>query len=495
MNSQIKSIVIAGGGTAGWMAAAMLAKTVGRTLDITLVESDEIPTVGVGEATIPPLMTLHKILGIEEKDFVAAVDGTFKLGISFENWRQQGHEYIHSFGYAGKDTWACTFLHFWLAGLQRGITHEFEDYCAEMLAARANKFAAQAPVALNYAYHMDAGRYAALLRQYSEKGGVKRREGRIAEVRLDNDTGHITALTLADGASIEGDFFIDCTGFRALLIEGALHTGYEDWSHWLPCDRALAVQTESVGEPVPYTRSIAHEAGWQWRIPLQSRVGNGLVYASRYLSDDEARDTLFANLQGEPINEPRPIRFRTGTRRRHWHKNCVALGLASGFLEPLESTSIHLIQLALIRLMQVFPFNGINDSEVNEFNRRMRTDIERIRDFVILHYKVTERTDSPFWRYCKNMSVPDELAHRIQLFTDSGRAFQIDGELFSEQSWTQVMLGQGILPNNYHPFVESLGEEQLINFLRDIRANKMKMIEQLPGHQAFIEHYCKTQAM
>lgn len=492
MNSKIKKIVIAGGGTAGWMAAAMLAKTVGKTLDITLVESDDIPTVGVGEATIPPLMTLHKILNISEREFVAEVDGTFKLGISFENWRDKGHEYIHSFGYAGKDTWACTFLHFWLAGLKRGINDKFEDYCTEMLAARANKFTAEKPAGLNYAYHMDAGRYAAFLRKYSEKGKVKRVEGKIAEVVVDPENGFIQSLQLASGEIVEGDLFIDCTGFRALLIEGALHTGYEDWSHWLPCDRALAVQTESVSEPVPYTRSIAHDAGWQWRIPLQSRVGNGLVYSSRYMSDEKAHETLLGNLEGKLINEPRPISFRTGTRRKHWHKNCVALGLASGFLEPLESTSIHLIQLGLIRLMQLFPFNGVNESEVDEFNRQMRVDIERIRDFVILHYKVTNRADTRFWQYCKNMSVPPALQHRIQLFADSGRSFQVEGELFSEQSWTQVMLGQGIVPENYHPFVESLGEEQLMSFLQDIRESKAKMVMQFPSHQDFIRQHCSS---
>lgn len=487
----IKKIVIAGGGTAGWMAAALLAKTMGKTIDITLIESDDIPTVGVGEATIPPLLRFHEILGIDEREFMASVNGTFKLGISFENWREKGHKYIHSFGYAGKDCWACSFVHFWLAGKARGIDYPYADYCAELLAAYEGKFAILPNHRMNYAYHMDAGRYAKYLRALSEKHGAVRHEGKIEKVNLDETNGHIRSLSLQSGELVEGDFFIDCTGFRALLIEQALHTGFEDWSHWLPCNRALAVQTEAVSAPLPYTRSIAHDAGWQWRIPLQNRVGNGLVYASDFWSDEKAEQVLMANLEGKTLNRPKPIQFRTGTRRKHWHKNCLALGLASGFLEPLESTSIHLVQKSLIRFMQLFPDGGIYNSDVEEFNRQTRFDIERIRDFIILHYKVTSRTDSEFWRYCKNMSIPETLQQKIDLFKDSGKVFKVNNELFGEESWIQVMMGQGIFPGSYHRFADVMSDQELSDFLASIRRTMANKVAQLPSHQTFIDYYCK----
>lgn len=497
MTQSIQRIVIAGGGTAGWMAAGLLSQTLGKNLDIKLVESDDIPTVGVGEATIPPLMTFHKMLGVDEREFMAEVNGTFKLGIQFENWRERGHQYIHSFGRAGQDGWACPFLHFWLAGKAKGIDYPYGDYCAELLAAYENKFAVLPKGRMNYAYHMDAGRYAAFLRRRSEKLGVERVEGKIEQVNLNPDNGEIQSLTLASGRQVEGDFFIDCTGFRGLLIEQALHTGFEDWSHWLPCDRALAVQTESVGEPLAYTRSIAHEAGWQWRIPLQNRVGNGLVYASRHMSDERARETLLGNLAGQPITDPKPIQFRTGTRRKHWAKNCLALGLASGFLEPLESTSIHLIQRSLVRFVQLFPAvqsapaGGVLNSMVDEFNQQTKVEVERIRDFIILHYKVTERDDTPFWRYCQSMEVPAALQQRIDLFRDAGRIFKYDNELFSEESWIQVMMGQGIVPGSYHPVADEMSEQELRRLLQTLRQSTRHLVDQLPSHQAFIERYCK----
>lgn len=497
MTDSIERIVIAGGGTAGWMAAALLSRTLGRHIDIKLVESDDIPTVGVGEATIPPLATFHKMLGIDERDFMAEVNGTFKLGIEFENWKQLDHTYIHSFGRAGQDGWACPFVHFWLAGKNKGIGAPYGDYCPEVLAARKNRFAVLPEGRLNYAYHMDAGRYAAFLRRRSEACGVSRVEGKIERVNLHPDTGCIQSLTLASGQSLDGDFFIDCTGFRGLLIENALHAGYEDWSHWLPCDRALAVQTEPVGEPVPYTRSIAREAGWQWRIPLQNRVGNGLVYCSRYLSDEQAERTLMENLEGAPISDPKPIRFRTGTRRRHWVGNCLALGLASGFLEPLESTSIHLVQRSLVRFVQLFPTlqagagHDVYGSLVDEFNQQNRREVERIRDFIILHYKVTHRDDTPFWRYCRNMEIPDALRRRIDLFREAGRVFQYDNELFAEESWIQVMMGQGIRPESHHPVADIMTERELTGFLGMLRESTDKRVSQLPTHQAFIDRYCR----
>lgn len=494
-NIKIQKVVIAGGGTAGWMAAASLAKLLGKTLDITLIESDDIPTVGVGEATIPTLLTLHQLLGINEQEFMAEVNGTFKLGISFENWRNVNEDYIHSFGFTGKDCWAAGFQHFWLKGRRLGIAKEFGEYCAELVAARANKFAVISKHALNYAYHMDAGLYAKYLRKLAEKHGAKRVEGKIVEVGLNATSGYIENLKLASEELIEGDLFIDCSGFRGILIEEALHTGYEDWRHWLPCDSAVAVQTKTVAAPIPYTRSIARDAGWQWRIPLQSRVGNGLVFCSRYLSDDDAKSFILDNIEGEPINDPRVIKFQTGTRRKHWNKNCVAMGLSSGFIEPLESTSIHLIQRSIIRLMQMFPYDGIRKPDVDEFNSQMGFEIENIRDFIILHYHVTNRDDTQFWRFCRSMDIPDSLKHRIELFKQTGRVFKVPTELFGENSWTQVMLGQGLMPEQYHPIVNMMSDEELETFLAGIDQNVTNLVGQLPSHLDFIKHYCKSNAV
>jgi len=494
-HNKIKKVVIAGGGTAGWMAASALSRLLGKTLDITLIESDEIPTVGVGEATIPTLLTFHELLKINEKEFMAAVNGTFKLGISFENWRDVNEDYIHSFGFTGKDCWAAGFQHFWLKGKKLGISEEFGEYCSELVASRENKFAVVPNQGLNYAYHIDAGLYAKYLRGIAEASGAKRVEGKISEVGTDHDSGFVEHVMLASGRKIEGDLFIDCTGFRGLLIEQTLHTGYDDWSHWLPCDSAVAVQTKTVSEPVPYTRSIARDAGWQWRIPLQNRVGNGLVFCSRYLSDDEAISTLKDNIEGETITEPRVIKFRTGTRRKHWNKNVVAMGLSSGFIEPLESTSIHLIQRSIIRLMQMFPYDGIREPDVNEFNAQMKYEVEHTRDFIVLHYNVTNRSDTHFWRHCSNMQIPESLQHRIDLFKETGRVFKVPTELFGENSWVQVMLGQGLMPEQYHPIVNMMNDEELKRFLHDIKENVTRTVGQLPSHQRFIDHYCKSPNM
>ena len=489
---KITKVIIAGGGTAGWMAAASLSKLIGRNLDISLIESDEIPTVGVGEATIPSLLILHQLLQVKEQEFVAAVQGTFKLGISFENWRDLNENYIHSFGFTGKDCWAAGFQHFWLKGRQEGISKDFGLYCAELVAAKHDKFAVLPNLALNYAYHMDAGLYAGFLRHIADEHGVKRIEGKIVEVGTHEQTGHIEHVKLNSGQVIEGDFFIDCTGFRGLLIEQTLHTGYDDWSHWLPCDTAVAVQTKAVGPPIPYTRSIARDAGWQWRIPLQSRVGNGLVFCSRYLSDDEAIQTILDNVEGETITEPKVIKFRTGQRRKHWNKNCVAMGLASGFIEPLESTSIHLIQRAITRLIQMFPYAGVREPEINEFNTQMDFEIENIRDFIVLHYHVTNREDTRFWRHCKNMKIPESLQHRIDLFKQTGRVFKVANELFGENSWIQVMLGQGLMPEQYHPIVDEMTDEELRRFLHGAETSVTKLVSKLPQHQEFINYYCKS---
>ncbi|NIB42638.1 tryptophan 7-halogenase [Pseudomaricurvus alkylphenolicus] len=493
-NNTIRNVIIAGGGTAGWMTAAALSSLIGKNLNITLIESDDIPVVGVGEATIPPLLTFHRLLKIDEQEFMRATQATFKLGINFENWREREHQYFHSFGTTGKDCWAATFHNFWLKARDESYTEAFENYCLEIQAARQNRFARVQNNLLNYAYHLDASLYAGFLRKHAEKHGVVRQEGMIDKVEQDLHSGDINALQLKDGTRIEGDLFVDCTGFRGLLIEQTLHAGYEDWSHWLPCDRAVAAQTELKGELTPYTRSIAHDSGWRWRIPLQTRVGNGLVYCSKTMSDEQARQTLLDSVDGELINEPRVIPFRAGRRRKTWLKNCVAIGLSSGFIEPLESTSIHLIQRAIIRLMQLFPTDGIKQPDVNEFNRQSESETSYIRDFIILHYKVTNRTDSEFWRYCKNMDVPDSLARKIDLFRECGRVFREDVDLFLENSWVQVMMGQGITPEQYHPIVDMMSEQEQRAFFEGIRSSVNNVVEQLPTHEQFLKSYCAYSA-
>jgi tryptophan 7-halogenase len=488
----VKKVIIAGGGTAGWMTAAALSRLMGKGLEIVLIESDEIPSVGVGEATIPPILNFHRLLKIDEQEFMRATNATFKLGINFENWGTRDHQYFHSFGSTGQDCWAATFHNFWLKGLECGHTASFESYCLEIQAARQNRFAHINPNPIHYAYHFDAGLYAQFLRKVAAQHGVTRLEGKINQVNLHEDTGHISSLLLARGELVTGDLFIDCSGMQGLLIEQALNAGYEDWSHWLPCDRALPLQTTAVEDATPYTRAIAHEAGWQWRIPLQHRVGNGLVYSSKYLSDDQAADLLMKGVTGEPLTEPRVIRFRTGRRRQQWLKNCVAVGLSSGFLEPLESTSIHLIQRSIIRLLQLFPSQGIKEPDVREFNRQANSEIEYIRDFIILHYKVTQRQDSPFWRYCKGMAVPETLSRKIELFQRSGRIFREDVDLFHENSWVQVMMGQGIVPEEYHHIVDMMSDKELDTFLAGIKKAIDLTVAELPSHQAYLARYCRS---
>ena len=492
MKTAIKKVVIAGGGTAGWMAAAALTKLMGKHIEVVLVESDDIGTVGVGEATIPTLHIFHRLLGLKEQDVMAATNATFKLGINFENWHDVGKDYLHSFGFLGKDCWACGFQHFWLKGKQQGMVSEIGDYCTEHLAARQGRFAILPNQDYNHAYHMDASLYAKFLRKMAEANGLTRIEGKITDVQLHNSNGYIKALQLDNGEIIEGDLFIDCTGFRALLIEQTLNTGFDDWSHYLPCDSAIAVQTKSVNTPLAYTRSIARESGWQWRIPLQSRTGNGFVFCSKYMTDEQAIDTLMANIEGEPLNKPRVIKFKTGSRRKHWNKNCVAIGLSSGFLEPLESTSIHLIQRSIVRLMQQFPSQGIDDTDINEFNQQLKLEMDNIRDFIILHYKVTDREDSRFWRYCKNMPIPASLQHRIDMFSQTGKVYKYGNELFGESSWIQVMMGQGIMPKEYHPIVDMMQKEELASFLNNIKSTAKRKVETLPPHFDFINHYCKS---
>jgi len=483
----INRVVIAGGGTAGWMAAAALSRLVGRQLEVTLVESEEIGTVGVGEATIPTLLTMNRLLQIPEPDFIKATSGTFKLGIRFENWLYEGHDYIHSFGDTGKGCWAGGFQHFWKKGQQQGLAEEYGAYCTELRAAVENKFGILSEHKLNYAYHLDATAYGQYLRRLAEANGTQRIEGQIAHVSVSESTGFIDYLQLKDGQQVAGDLFIDCTGFRALLIEDALRTGFDDWSHWLPCNRAWAVQTELTGEPVPYTRAIAHDSGWRWRIPLQHRVGNGLVYCSDYLDDDAARERLLSLVDGTPIIDPRPIRFTTGQRRQYWNKNCIALGLSSGFIEPLESTSIHFIQNGIMWLLLMFPDSAMSQASVDEYNDKLRGEAERIRDFIVLHYFANQRTGEPFWDMCRDLPIPESLRQRMALFKETGRVFKPQDDVFSENSWVQVMMGQGLIPESYHNVVDSMSNEQLQQFLGDIQRGVERTVAALPNHGAFVE--------
>ena len=485
---QIKRVVIAGGGTAGWVTAAALVKHLGALIDITLVESDAIGTVGVGESTIPTARTFHQFLGINEPVFVSATQASFKLGIEFENWRHIGDRYFHSFGSVGRSVLTADFQHFWLEARRQGFGGDFGDYSLELQAAATGKFATSPESPLAYAYHLDATAYARFLRGLAEPAGVTRVEGKIIDVAQNAESGLIDALVLDSGIRIEGDLFIDCTGFRALLIDGAMNAEFEDWSQWLSTDSAFAVQTESTGAPVPYTRAIAHEAGWRWRIPLQHRVGNGLVFSSADMSDDAARSLLLDLIDGTPLFDPRLIRYRSGFRPP-WKGNCIALGLSGGFLEPLESTSIHLIMIGVTRLIQLFPFDGLAPALADRFNDQTRWEWEHVRDFLIMHYKLTDRDDSSFWRRCRDMPIPDSLAARIALFREAAMAHQGPDELFRIDSWVQVMMGQGIEPEGYHHIARTMPPEQLSEALGNLRQEIAARLAPMPSHQEFLRRY------
>lgn len=487
----IRTVVIVGGGTAGWMVAASFARFLDSSYRIRLIESEELGTVGVGEATIPQIKLFNAALGLDEDDFLKHVQGTFKLGIQFVDWLRPGHSYLHAFGPVGRPLGLLPFHQYWLRYRAAGGTEKIGAFSLNDVAALQNKFVRQAkpasaPLAdLVYAFHFDAALYARYLRRYAEARGVTRTEGRIERTKLRGEDGFIESVVLADGQEITGDLFIDCSGFRGLLIEQALKTGYEDWSHWLPCDRAMAVPCARTGPLTPYTRATARSAGWQWRIPLQHRTGNGHVYCSRYLSDDEAAATLLANLDGELLAEPRPLRFVAGKRRKSWNRNCVALGLASGFLEPLESTSIHLVQSTIARLLAFLPAHGFDQVDIDEFNRQSDFEAERIRDFLILHYKATQRRDSAFWDYCREMPIPPELERKIALFASNARIARYHDELFTEFGWLQVLLGQGIEPRDYHPLADQLSEGELAEFMDMIRSLIGHEVAAMPAHAEF----------
>jgi len=501
-NPLIQNIVIVGGGTAGWMTAAALSTVLRGRYNIRLVESDEIGIVGVGEATIPMIQRFNKVVGIDENEFLKATNGTFKLAIEFVNWGQLGDRYMHGFGPIGQDLWTVPFEQYWHKMRAQGKAQDLGHYAITRAAAQANKFmppntdVANSPLGdITYAYHFDASLYAKFLRKLSQERGVVRTEGKIIQVTQRASDDHVDAVVLDSGERVAGELFIDCSGFRGLLIEETLKTGYEDWSHWLPCDRALAVPCESAPKLLPYTRSTAHRAGWQWRIPLQNRIGNGHVFCSQFVSEDEAAATLLSNLDGRPLADPRLIKFNTGMRKKVWNKNVVAVGLSSGFLEPLESTSIHLIQAAVSQLIEFFPDQGFSEIDVETYNQQSRFQFERIRDFIILHYHANQRTDSEFWKACAHMAVPQSLQEKIALFESHGRIFRFNDELFSQVGWLQVMQGQNLKPRHYNPLVDLQPQESIHEYLESVRTVIAKCVEVMPDHAAYIVKHCAAPAM
>jgi tryptophan halogenase len=493
MNERIRSVVILGGGTAGWMAAAALAKVnTPRLFDITLIESDDIGIVGVGEATIPTIHWFNQLVGIDEAALLRETQATYKLGIDFRGWNGEGSAYFHPFGRYGAPMDGPMFYHRWVRARLGGAPHSQDDYSLTTQLARAGRFAPPSSDArsllstLGYAYHFDAASYARFLRRQCEAKGVRRVEGKVSRVEQNGETGFVTVLITERGEVVEGDLFIDCSGFRGLLIEETLKTDYEDWTHWLPCDRALAVPCESVAPLTPFTRATAQKAGWQWRIPLQHRTGNGYVYSSQFINDDDAARDLLSRLDGKALADPRPLRFTTGRRRKVWNRNVIAIGLASGFLEPLESTSIHLIQSAIAKLLSLFPTRGCDPLVAEQFNRVYGEDVETVRDFLILHYHRTQGRDEPLWRHCQAMSLPDTLVYREEQFERTGRIVLKTDELFREASWFAVMMGQGVDPRDYNPLMDSYTQADNDQHLARIRAEIAAAAARMPSHEEAI---------
>ena len=503
-NGPIEKVVIVGGGTAGWMSAAALAKIIGDMPDlrIELIESEEIGTVGVGEATIPQINLFNALMDIDERDFVRATYATYKLGIEFRDWTHIGHRYVHPFGHYGLDMLGIDFHHHWLKGQALGDPHPLGDYSLSVVAGLDGRFTHPRPdlpnsplSRISYAFQFDASLYAKYLRRIAESRGVVRTEGRVVDVEQNGETGFVESLVLKDGRHVAGDLFIDCSGFRGLLIEQRLGAGFDDWSKWLPCDRALAVACERSADQQPLTRSTAHSAGWQWRIPLQHRTGNGYVYSSAHISDDEAATTLLANLDGKPLGDPRPLRFKAGHRKQAWVKNVVALGLAGGFLEPLESTSIHLVQTGIARLMTLFPTRQFDPLLIERYNRVTVEEYIDIRDFLVLHYSATQRDDSEFWNYCRTMDLPDGVVAKLEMFRSSGRIFREHDELFTETSWLAAMVGQGVRAKGYHPAAELLSDAETLKRLKHIREVVAETAAALPRQGDYIAQMCGTPLM
>ena len=495
----IDRIVIVGGGTAGWMTAAALSRLAEkRTVAITLIESEAIGTVGVGEATIPPIVEFNQLLGIDEREMMAATQATFKLGIQFANWGQVGESYFHPFGTYGYHMGGIAFHQVWHRARSEGERRPLQIFNLETVAAHFGRFSRTQDFqrddlpTMNYAYHIDATRYAAFLRGYSGKRGVGRAEGKVVDTTLDPESGFVSSVTMDDGTEVEGDLFIDCSGFRGLLIEQALETGYDDWRHYLPCDRAVALpcEREDGSGPAPFTKATAHSAGWQWCVPLQSRNGNGHVYCSEYMSDDEAHDILVNNLAGKPGAEPNFLRFVTGRRKKAWNRNVIAIGLSSGFMEPLESTSIHLINSGINRLVAILSLDGVTQNQQDTYNRLTDKEYRRIRDFLILHYNATARDDSPFWDYVRTMEVPETLTEKIALFKANGQIFREEDELFNETSWAAVMMGQGIHMDGHGPIAASMVIPELKGELDEMEKSVRFAVQQMPSHAEYVARYC-----
>ena len=492
----IRNIVIVGGGSAGWMTAAALSSMLSESaVRITLIESEQIGTVGVGEATIPDVINFNALLGIPEQDFLKATNGTFKLGIEFKNWGQIGDSYFHPFGTHGVDMNAIDFHQYWLRYREANAGSVIEDFSLCSVSAKQDKFVLpnndpkSVLSQLRYAYHFDATAYAKFLRTYSEKRGVRRIEGKVSDVTQAASSGFIESVLLESGESVSGDLFFDCTGFRALLMRNTLGVGFEDWGHWLPCDTAQTVACERTGALLPYTISTAKEAGWQWRIPTQHRTGNGHIYSSSHISDDAAIESLLGDLDGKPLSDPRKIKFKTGHASKFWEKNCIAIGLSGGFLEPLESTSLFLIQEGISKFISLFPTADMPRAVIAEYNRQLTKKFAQVRDFIILHYKATQRTDSEFWNYCRTMSVPDSLTEKMELFEEAGRVFRYEDELFSKTSWIAVLLGQNVLPRNTDPIVQTLDEKQITHSLNSMRNAMNSAAASMPSHEAFLRQY------
>ncbi len=493
----VLNVVIIGGGTAGWMTASALVKALKPEFcQVRLIESDEIGTVGVGEATLPQVKDFNTFLGLDEAEFMRETNATFKLGIEFCNWARQGDSYIHPFGIHGQAINGVPFLQYWLRARQSGHDLNLEDYAFPIVASRHLKFdfPSEDPKSIKstfaYAYQFDAVLYARYLRKWAEGHGLKRTEGKVVDVTLRPEDGHISSVTLQSGEVVSGDLFIDCSGFRGLLISQNLDMGWEDWTPWLPCDRALAVPCDRAGDLTPYTRATAREAGWQWRIPLQHRTGNGYVFSSAFISDEAASETLMTHLDGPAQADPKLIKFQAGRRRQSWYKNCIAIGLASGFLEPLESTSIYLAQIATNFLLRLFPGKVIDPRLSAEFNRLIDIEYERVRDFLILHYHATERDDAELWRYTRNMKVPDSLLYKIEHFKHRGHIHRYKDGLFSPASWIAVCIGQRIVPTHYDRQIDTISPDVAMQKITEMRERIMLNVEAMPTHADFLRDYC-----
>ncbi len=499
MQERLKHIVIVGGGAAGWMTAAALSKILKSSgVSITLVESDEIGIIGVGEATIPDMLQFNLFLGLVEADLMRATQATFKLGIEFVDWSGKGSRYFHPFGFHGIDIDGLDFHQYWLHCRAHGHPHAIGEYCLTEIVAKQNRFAFPdtrvpgAPASyLRYAYHFDAALYAQYLRRYAEERGVKRVEGKVCEVLRAPETGHLTGVRLQNGQTIVGEFFFDCTGFRSLLLNDALGVSWVDWRNWLPCDRALAVACQHNGPLLPYTRSTAKSAGWQWRIPTQRRTGNGHIYCSEFMSEDEATSVLLDGLDGEVIGTPRLIRFATGHRRKFWEKNCIAIGLSAGFLEPLESTSLYLIRQGISRFIALFPGASLPNIMRDEYNRWMQKDFEQVRDLLVFHYYANGREEA-FWRHCRAMTIPETLQRRLDLFAEGGRFLRYEGELFPNASWVAVMLGQDVIPRTVDPVISALPVDEVSQKLDLLRQAMNQFASTAPQHQDVLQQYCAS---